>query len=308
MARAYAELFAAAAAALCGCGRIGFEAVPGDAMVSDTDGQPACVFGPFSTPTSLPGPVQSASDDWFPTPTADERDLYFYQYIGTGSDAEIVRASRAAVGDPFSAAVRVVELSSAGQELAVSLTEDALMIVFVRGGTRAELFEAQRGSRTSPFGAPVLIASLANAFNDSSPWLSPDGRRLTFASGRDGGFGFELYEATRADRADAWSAPVRLTSLGSSMEEENPTLSADGLEMFFSSSRPGMGRYDVWTTKRSAPDQPFAPPTLVAELSSALDDIGTRLSRDGRRLYLNYDEDRNGGQNAELAVASRSCE
>jgi hypothetical protein len=64
---------------------------------------------------------------------------------------------------------------------------------------------------------------------------------------------------------------------------------------------------DIYTAHRPALDQPFSTPVLVPELSSARDDNGVRLSRDGKTMYLNYDTLTSGGANADLYSATRTC-
>jgi len=291
---------------ICGCGRVGFDAARVvDAQV-DTPPDAPCTWTQFSVPALLPGPVQSASDDWFPTPTRGELELYFYGYIGALGDAEIVRSTRPDTAAPFSAASRVTELESSDDDTSVALSEDSLVLVMTRVTATTQLYEATRSSPTGTFSTPIAIASIMAGADDLSPWLTSDGLRMLFASRRSGLL--DLYETTRTTRATPWSAPTLLAPLASPVHDDNPTLTEDGLEIFFSSDRAGSQAYDVYRATRDAIDQPFGPPTKVVELSSARDDIGTRLSRDGRRMYLAYDAVRTGGQNAGIYVATRDCQ
>jgi hypothetical protein len=283
-----------------GCGRIAFDAIDvGDAGTADA----ACTFGPFSAPVKLPGPIQSSGDDWFPTPTRGELELYFYRFIGASADSDIVRATRADTGSPFSDAVQVGELESTVDDTSVALTEDGLTIVLTRSGATTHMFEGTRASPDAVFTTPAAI--FTTSADDLSPWLSSDGLRLTYML-RSDGIG-DLHEVTRASRIAPWSAPVRLATLASPQHDDNPTLTDDGLEIFFSSDRVAATKYDVYHSTRASLAAPFDPPQLVPELSSAEDDIGTRLSRDGRRIYLNYNSVRTGGANAAIWMATRSC-
>lgn len=287
---------------LAGCGRLSFDPAVTDASTSN-DG--SCAWGPFSAPTVLPGPVQSTADDWFPTPTADELELYFYRFTGASGDGEVVRATRATRNDPFSAANPVTELNTTSEEGSVAISDDGLYLVLTRGlGMEPHLFEATRAIPTDTFSTPTMISSLfVNGAGDTAPWLSPDGNRLVFSSGRAGNM-LEIFETTRPDRNSAWGTPVRLTELGSLAQDDNATLSADGLEVFFSSQR--AGRDDIYHATRVSLDEPFTAPVLVSELSSPRDDLGTRLSRDGKTIYFAYDAVRGGGQNGQIWTATRS--
>ncbi len=288
---------------LVGCGRLSFDAATTDASAT---GDAPCAWGPFSAPSLLPGPVQSNADDWFPTPSADELQLYFYQYVGGTGDAEVVRATRVTRTDPFSAAAPVAELNSALDDTSVAMTDDGLYLVLTRDdGTTPHLYAAARATTADAFSTPVMIGELFLAgVRDLSPALSSDGTRMVFASGRTGTNMLELFETTRASRAAAWGVPQHLMSLSSPAQDDNPTLSADGLELFFSSQRDG--RDEVYRATRPALDQPFSTPVVVSELSSPLDEVGTRLSRDGRTMYFAYNAVRGGGQNAQIWTATRS--
>jgi hypothetical protein len=253
----------------------------------------------------LPGAVQSTSDDWFPTPSRGELDLYFYRYIGAGADGEIVRATRPDTSSEFSASVVVPELVSAIDDISVALSEDGLVIVLTRAAVTTHLFEATRTTPTGTFSTPVQLTLFETPADDLSPWLSSDGLRLTFGTRQNGII--DIYETTRSARTAPWAPPVFLSTLASAERDDNPTLSDDGLEIFFSSDRVSAMKFDVFRATRPSLAQPFSAPQVVPELSSVGDDIGTRLSRDGRRMYLNFNSTRTGGQNAELWIATRDC-
>ena len=290
---------------LCGCGRLAFDASIDAAPDTGTPDGP-CVLGAFSPPATIAGPIQSAADDWFPTPTLGERELYFYRYIGAGGDGEVVRAVRSDTSAAWGPATRVVELQSAIDETSVALSEDSLVLVLTRSAATTNMFEATRSAPGGTFSTPVRIMLFTAQRDDLSPWLSSDGLRMTFGTRQTGVV--DLYETTRPTRTTPWAPPVFLPTLASSNHDDNPTLSEDGLEIFFSSDRTGSANYDVYRSTRAALGQPFDAPQVVPELSSAGDDIGTRLSRDGRRMYLNFNSVRTGGQNAELSMSTRDCQ
>jgi Tol biopolymer transport system component len=286
---------------LVGCGRIAFDP---RSDVAANDGPLSC--GPFSAPVPLPGPVQTPGDDWFPTPTPDQLELYYYRYNGS-SDADVVRATRPTTADMFSASSPVAELNTTDDDTSVSTTDDQLDLVMTHFTTGAShLYSATRAQRTDPWSAPSLFTTLLAPQNDTNPWLSPDGLRVTFVSVRSGS-AFDLYESTRATRTDSWTPPITLSVSLVGVSENDPTESADGLELFFTSTRNEVGNYDVYRATRPTVDDPFGSPVLVPELSSTGDDVGPRLSRDGRTIYLAYNTARLGGQNAAIYTATRVC-
>ncbi|MGE5186348.1 MAG: hypothetical protein ACM31C_30040 [Acidobacteriota bacterium] len=292
---------------LVACGRVGFDSRPRDAA---SDAAP-CTWSALSAPQKLPAVVQSTDDDWTPTPTRGGLDLYFYSYRPGGvGGADLWHAQRATLADSFAAPAPVSELDTTSNEGTPTLTADGLVILFARTvGTSGEIFEAARASSADAFGPAMQVAELSSGTANGDPFVTGDGLRLVFTSARAGGLGgLDIYETSRASLADAFAAPVARVELNSSVDEYGPTLSSDGLEIFFASVRTGgLGGFDVYTARRGSVDDPFGPPQLVREVSSAMDDVGTRLSADGTTLYLDYDTLTSGGANADLWVATRSC-
>jgi OOP family OmpA-OmpF porin len=117
-------------------------------------------------------------------------------------------------------------------------TDDELFGVFwsARSGS-PDLYAVTRPA----LAAPLTVSLLANVNDpgatDLDPAVSSDGSFLLFSSARGGGAGgFDLYEAPRL--GVDYGTPVRVTSLASTANEQQPTLVAD-TELFFSSDRTG---------------------------------------------------------------------
>jgi Tol biopolymer transport system component len=287
----------------CGCGRLGFDAHPGDASAPPDE----CTWSAFSTPTPVVGSLQSSEDDWGPTPALGGEALYFYSYRAGSSGADIWYATRASIAGAFGDAVRLAELDTPADETAVGISDDALTLVFDRDG---DLFIAERNSPDGAFAAANALGAVNSPSADSDPWLSADGLDLVFASSRIGPdqHGLDLFETRRATRNGQFGTPTEVAGVNSDQDDFSPTLSADGLDLYFASRRPGLGGADIYTAHRATLEASFAQPIRVDEVSTAKDDVGTRLSRDGTTLYLNYDAVTAGGANADLDSATRSCD
>ncbi len=95
-------------------------------------------------------------------------------------------------------------------------------------------------------------------------------------------------DAPATDAAPAgWSTPVALVGVNTPSAETDPSLTADGLEMYFVSDRAGgVGLDDLWFTKRASLTSPWAAPTNLAALSSAVDDSSVEVSPAGDRLWF----------------------
>ncbi len=101
--------------------------------------------------------------------------------------------------------------------------------------------------------------------------------RLDFAPTADGAAALTACEA-------AWiagptlTAPVAMTAVNSAKEERTPTISSDGLTLYFASNR--TGDYQLYAATRAAPDASFAAPTELSALSSPQLDHQVHVSDD----------------------------
>ena len=95
--------------------------------------------------------------------------------------------------------------------------------------------------------------------------------------------------------SSAWSVPVNLGPVvNSAAIDGGPTLSEDGLTLFFGSRRAGavggVGDNDIWVSQRALPTDPWGPPANVgAPVNTASFEQSPSLSRDGHWLFLNSD-------------------
>lgn len=89
-----------------------------------------------------------------------------------------------------------------------------------------------------------------------------------------------------------FGAPRLLSELDTSYANQNPTLTADLLELFFTSGRADNSA-DVWTARRASPADPFDAPSMVSEVSTSSFETSPAVSLDGLTLY--YGSDRSGG-------------
>jgi hypothetical protein len=86
-----------------------------------------------------------------------------------------------------------------------------------------------------------------------------------------------------------WSEPANLGApINSASLEASPTLSKDGLVLYFTSNRPGgLGLQDLWVSRRGCVECPWQEPiNLGAPINSAAVDNGANLSGDGHLLFF----------------------
>lgn len=86
--------------------------------------------------------------------------------------------------------------------------------------------------------------------------------------------------------------PVLVTELFSDAKDDNPTLTSDMTEIYFSSKREE-GDTNLWWARRDNVDEPFSAPQLLAEWSSAGFDTSPAVDGDGLTFWFSSvrDED-----------------
>jgi Tol biopolymer transport system component len=92
-----------------------------------------------------------------------------------------------------------------------------------------------------------------------------------------------VYEFDAPEVVPLLSAPARC---------DNPSLTADQLEIYFTSERAGAPT-DIWRAERSAVTQPFGKPELMAELNSSGAETSPIVAADGLQCW--FASDRPGG-------------
>jgi len=141
------------------------------------------------------------------------------------------------------------------------------------------------------FGQPVNLGPTVNSANhDLAAHVSADGLELYFYSLVDVWSGNrDIWIATRQTTEDEWGEPENLGKLvNSDFEDANPTLSADGLELYFNSFRPdGLGGADLWVTRRATKSDPWGPAeNLGPPINSTKHESAPSISADGLELYF----------------------
>src|SRR5262245_40596552 len=91
-----------------------------------------------------------------------------------------------------------------------------------------------------------------------------------------------------------WGTPVNLGDVvNTPYLDQRPTLSKDGLSLYFGSNRPGsvgtLEGSDLYVSQRASVNDPWGPPAKVEALSSAWDDNAPTFSPDGHWVYFGSD-------------------
>jgi hypothetical protein len=221
----------------------------------------------WGAPENLPEPINSAADDFCPTPLHGGGLLFVSRRVVTGvtcglGDIYFTRRNPAqGWSEPEHLACAPDGPNSALDEQGPSYVQERLYFSrsSLPAGNTGELFASnQQGDMT--FGPAAAIDELNDAgANDIQPNVRKDGREVVFSSNRAGGAGGQdIWAATRASVDDPWSPPVNLgPNVNTGLGESRPSLSWGGEQLLFGRAGPagtgegGTGASDIYVTSRS---------------------------------------------------------
>lgn len=178
-----------------------------------------------------------------------------------------------------------------------------------RSGTGGawETWRVSRATQDAPWGSPENFGpwdeSDWNLIKVEPSFTTRDGLELYWGTETDrpGGYGGkDLYMKRRQKLDDDWGPAINLgPTVNSAYDETCPTVSPNGLELYFSGwssdARPGgYGGADLWVTRRATRDDPWGEPVnLGPTVNSSAFDARPFLLGDG--LLLFFESNRPGG-------------
>lgn len=209
----------------------------------------------WGDPTNLPEPVNSAFNDFCPTPLSGNR-LFFVSnrpsICGGGTDIYETRLHLSGVW---------LEPKNLGCQVNGPANEWSPSVFEVEGQVylyfSSERWGAQKifSSMLQPDGtwtAAEEVRELSSSSDDARPNVRADGLEIVFDSTRQGG-NPDIWTATRASVHEPWSRPFRLgPNVNSTAAETRASISRDGERLYFGSTRAGgQGSTDVFVSQRA---------------------------------------------------------
>jgi len=160
-----------------------------------------------------------------------------------------------------------------------------------QGHGKQDLWMTNRDSQRAHWCEPINLGIAVNSpADDWTPDISSDGLSLYFASDRAKGLGsYDIYVSTRAATDDPWGEPVNLgPRINSPAGDGTPSISADGLSLFFGSFRAGgHGHADLWvTTRATRNDEWNVPVNLGPWVNGPGSELDPDISDDGFTLLF----------------------
>lgn len=146
----------------------------------------------------------------------------------------------------------------------------------VSGMFKTQLYEA-RIDRKGVWNKPVklLDTTLNTEFDNGALAASPDGTTVYYTICKEEmgkTIGCQIY--TSSLRGGVWTSPQRIDIVPDSISVGHPSISADGLELYFSSRmKGGIGGSDIWKVQRISESASWGTPiNLGAEINTESDE------------------------------------
>ena len=221
----------------------------------------------WGAPVNLGEPVNSAADDFCPTPVGKnglffvsrealpgacgQGDIYFTHRTGAARWAEPERLLCAPAGPNSALDEQGPSWVSASKTL-----RGKKMLLFSRSSVSpavaGEIYvsDRQNGAR---FGPATAVTELNDAAaNDIQPNVRENGLEVVFSSNRPGGAGGQdIWIATRPSLDAAWSTPANLGAVvNTAAGETRPSLSHDGAQLLFGRAPGPEGSSDIYMSAR----------------------------------------------------------
>ncbi|MES2765507.1 MAG: OmpA family protein [Bacteroidota bacterium] len=194
--------------------------------------------------------INSGDDDFGATFSNNGRVMYFTSEREADNDARQKIFMSSGMGRPEELSSM---LNGGRNNGAVTLTPDGQFMIF------AAFNRAENIGRTDLYSAEKVNGEWKNIKNlgpnvnssewDSQPTLSSDGTTLYFASDRTGGQGgTDIYVSRR--EGTGWSRATNVgATINSTFDEMTPTIGPDNSTFYFSSNRPAVGGFDIYSSR-----------------------------------------------------------
>ena len=228
--------------------------------------------------------------------SADDKALFFTS--GRNGQEDLFVSMRPGRGSPWGEPANLGDAvnDSIGDDFSLRLAMNGLALYFASnraGGFGAgDLYVTTRDALDREWGRATNLGPLVNtAAFEAFPTPSPDGNTLYFnRSTTFDSQDSDIWVASRPNAHSPWAAPQRLgTPVNGPRAEFSPSISTDGLSLYFASDREGnFGSIDIWvSTRKSAADAWELPRNLGPSINAAgAMTLAPYITSNNRALYF----------------------
>jgi Tol biopolymer transport system component len=260
----------------------------------------------WSTPVNLGAGINTSLGEAAPAISRDGLTLYFVSGRpgvppAAFGDADLYVARRESVDLPWDWPVNLgANINTAAFEGFPALSRNEHHLFFNR--TSGDIWVSYRKNVHEDLGdggwqpAVPLGPGVNTSDSEAGPGYFENRKRglpqLFFSSARPAGALTDIYVA------DAFGSAVPVNELNSTGNDSKPSITADGLEIFFHSNRTGSAGNDLYSSARKSVLEPWsAPESLGPVVNSAAIDFLAAISPDGETLFFTSTRDGGFGLN-----------
>src|SRR6266516_3866189 len=262
-------------------------------------------YSDWSAPVNLGPSINTASREVQVSITHQGLSLYFdSDRLGGFGANDIYVSQRISINAPWGPAKNLgPTINSTKAEFAPNFSPDDHWMYFASarlgGSGGLDIWVSHRADINDDFGweTPKNVGPSVNtsaAEGDAFYFVDPaDGKAaLYFTSlNRPGGLGdWDIYQSTQNEDG-SFNPAIRVPELSTPSRDTRMTIRSDGLEIIFSSNRPGgSGGIDLWySTRQTTSDIWSTPANLGPVINTSTDDRAPYLSADAETLFFSTD-------------------
>jgi Tol biopolymer transport system component len=268
------------------------------ALILPADASRDSKWSEWSTPVNLGVGINTSFSEASPAISRDGLSLYFNSNR-TDPQGDLYVATRESVDHPWNEPVNLGDtINSAMFEGFPALSRNEHHLFFVR--SPADIWISYRKDVDDDLAWESAVP-LGPAINTSAPEQAPyyfENRKrglpqLFFHSVRPDGVGaVDIYVA------DAFGRATLVPELNTAATDARPSITANGLEIFFHSNRPGSAGFDMYASERKTVLDAWSEPQLLgAVVNTAANDFLGAVSPDGETLFFTSNRDGGFGLN-----------
>ena len=262
----------------------------------------------WSAPVNLGPSINTEFSEFHPAISSDGLSLFFASDRPGGfGENDLWVAQRPNRTAEWGPALNLGQSFNTGHgEFGPELSPDGHWLFFatagLAGGNTSDVYAAFRNDTNNDFGwgQPLSLGKGVNSsHNGGGPtlFIDPTTGAVTLYFTRlnkPGQGNWDIYQSN-LDTNGSFNDAIVVSELSSPSEDTHPTVRRDGLEIIFSSTRPGsIGGNDLWVSTRATTRDKWSPPVnLGPAINSEFFDGAPYLSDDGETLI--FSSDRPGG-------------
>ena len=255
---------------------------------------PTCTFSEWSAPVRIAANHPGLSDE--EPALSPSGQIVVWQRKLSQSDIDLWYAVR--TGNDFVAPQEIPIVNTNGLETGPFWSPDGTRLYYTQGaeGVAKAVISVDSGPT---FRNPMPTDELSSLPYVERPRYRSDGPRDRLLRASDGG---SVPRHAHAATSTIWTA-TELDTVSSPAVDHDPTLTGDGLTMYFSSAATNDGSLHLFTTTRPRPDEAFNLPIDLGDFS--IDQpSGPDISRDGMTMVFSGYPD----SQADIYIMTRHCE